>query len=64
MNDIRELNDAELEAISGGMTCQAAKAAYGVHMITGDILQGMGRYTEASYFYGVAQGVIDGGCKK
>ena len=63
MNDIRELNDAELEAVSGGMTCETAKVVFAIHMLTATALEGLGRTSDANFFYGKAAGTIEGGCK-
>ena len=60
MNDIRELNDAELEAVSGGMTCQEAKVVASVHKMTSFALSLMGDDKGSNYFIGVADGLQTG----
>lgn len=60
--EIRELNDAELENVSGGMSCKTALVVAQIYSMTGDILNAAGDYAGAVAFYGRAAGVIEGGC--
>ena len=62
MNDICKLNDTELEAVSGGMTCQAAKVVADIHHLTADALRGLGRPVQAAYYDGMAMGGLSGAC--
>jgi hypothetical protein len=62
MNDMRELNDAELEAVSGGMTCQTAKIVADIHRLTSEALYGLGNPIGGAYYGGLASGVTSGGC--
>jgi hypothetical protein len=61
--EIRELNDAELEAVSGGMTCQTARMVALIHLTTATALYGLGQTAAGDIFLGKAGGVVDGGCK-
>ena len=63
MNDMRELNDAELEAVSGGMTCETAVVVANIHQMTAIALGVLGDGAGANYFGGLADGVMMGGCK-
>ena len=63
MNDIRELNDAELEAVSGGMKCEHARVIASVHKMTNLALLILGDEKGANYFIGASDGVQTGaGC--
>ena len=56
-------DDAELEEVVGGMTCQAALALHSIYEITGDILNTLGS-DRAHFYWGKADGVAQGGCDK
>jgi hypothetical protein len=62
MNDIRELNDAELEAVSGGMSCNAALAVAKVYGTFGDTLSILGDSLGAANMWGKGSGIASGGC--
>ena len=62
MNDIRELNDAELEAVSGGMTCETATVVATIHKMTAIAAGALGLKEKANNFYGYASGVVEGAC--
>lgn len=62
MNDIRKLNDAELEAVSGGMTCETAHMVADIYKLTSTALYGLGQPIMGAYYGGLASGVIAGGC--
>ena len=63
MNNMRELNDAELEAVSGGMTCETAAVVANIHKMTAIALVVLGNGEGANYFGGLADGVMIGGCQ-
>jgi hypothetical protein len=63
-NEIRELHIDELDKISSGMTCESALGVSSVYRLTGDILLLLGNAQGATGFYGLAQGVEQGGCGK
>jgi bacteriocin-like protein len=60
--EIRELNDAELETVSGGMDCNTAKVVADIHRLTATALEGLGRGCYAAFFGGKAAGIEQGGC--
>jgi hypothetical protein len=60
--EIRVLNDAELETVSGGMDCKTAQVVAKIYSMTGDILGAAGDRAGAIAFYGRAVGVLEGGC--
>jgi hypothetical protein len=63
MNDIRELNDAELEAVSGGMKCEDARVIASVYKMTSLALSLLGDEKGANYFIGASDGIQTGaGC--
>ncbi|CAN7398310.1 hypothetical protein LJR220_003553 [Bradyrhizobium sp. LjRoot220] len=62
-HEVRELNDAELEAVSGGMTCETACVVSNIHQMTAIALGVLGNNDGAQYFSGLATGVFNGGCK-
>jgi hypothetical protein len=62
MNDIRELNDAELEAVTGGMSCNTALAMAKVYRSFGDTLGILGDYHGELAFNAMGLGVASGGC--
>lgn len=63
MKDMRELNDAELEAVSGGMTCEAACVVSNIHKMTAIALGVLGDNDGAQRYGGLADGVFIGGCQ-
>jgi hypothetical protein len=42
-NDVSSLNDAELEAVCGGMTCDTARIVAGIHATTAEVLGRVGQ---------------------
>lgn len=62
MNDIRELNDAELEAVSGGMDCKTALIVSDIYATTALALRALGNDMMGNFFAGKAAGVAEGGC--
>jgi hypothetical protein len=67
MNTIenRKLNDAELEVVSGGMTCDTALIVSNIYLTAATALLGLDNPAGASYFAGKAGGVREGaGCPK
>ena len=60
--EIRELNDAELEAVSGGMSCNTALAVSKVYHTFADTLGILGDKAGSDYMHGKGQGVAIGGC--
>jgi hypothetical protein len=61
--DLRELNDVELEGVSGGMTCETARTVARIHNLTAMALGLLGNQQGESYYYGMADGVYAGGCR-
>ena len=57
ISEICELNDAELEVVAGGMTCDAAMGAAEVYATTSKILGIMGDTQRSDIFAGMAMGV-------
>jgi hypothetical protein len=63
MNAVRELNDAELDVVSGGMDCQSAKIVASVYALTGLALHALGDTKGGEWFDAVSIGVrVGGGC--
>ena len=62
-NDVSSLNDAELEAVCGGMTCDTARIVAGIHATTAEVLGRVGQVGLALYFLGLAGGVTNGACR-
>jgi bacteriocin-like protein len=62
MNELRELTIDELEEVSGGMSCSAAKSVALVYESLGDTLAILGNRDGAMYMYGKGAGVTAGGC--
>jgi hypothetical protein len=62
MNDICKLNDTELEAVAGGMTCATAYKVAKIHEVTAKALAGLGDKEGAAYFNGMAEGAKTGAC--
>ena len=62
MNNLRDLNDAELEAVSGGMDCSAAIVVARIYQSTGNVFKGLGDYVGAAEYYNMARGILVGGC--
>ena len=44
------------------MSCTTARAIARAYIATGDVFYAVGNYSTASYWYGRAQGVMDGAC--
>jgi hypothetical protein len=64
MNTIetRKLNDAELEAVTGGMTCAAACVLAITYLACAAGLALAGNQTAANKYIDKAEGVAQGGC--
>jgi hypothetical protein len=60
ISEICKLNEAELEVVAGGMTCDAASGAAEVYATTSKILGIMGDTTGSDIFLGMAIGVRQG----
>lgn len=60
-----ELNDAELEAVAGGMDCDTALVVSNIYLTAATALLGLGDLGTAGYFIGKSAGVKEGaGCPK
>lgn len=57
-----ELNDAELEAVAGGLDCNAAVAIGWIYTITAMALNALGDKVGAAQFLGKSQGILQGAC--
>jgi len=62
ISNIRELNDAELEAVSGGLDCGSAIAVGLIDMCTATALAALGDMTASGRYLGRAEGRVDGAC--
>ncbi|MDO9459401.1 MAG: hypothetical protein Q7N95_04705 [Alphaproteobacteria bacterium] len=62
MNDIHEMNDAELQTVAGGMTCEAAHVVASIHRMTAQALTALGQPAQAAYYGGMAIGTVSGAC--
>ena len=60
--EIRELNDAELEEVSGGMSCNTALAIAKVYRSFSDTFGILGDYQGQLAFGAMGLGVASGGC--
>jgi bacteriocin-like protein len=62
--ETHELNDAELNEVSGGMDCRSAIAVAQVYVSVAGVLGALGDSAGSAYFSGQAKGVLQGGCPK
>jgi hypothetical protein len=61
--EAREVNDAELEAVAGGMTCDAAVVLSRIYGAAANVLMGLGHPAMAAALAGQGIGVLQGaGC--
>jgi len=58
----RELQNRDLEQVTGGMTCQTAKNIAGGFWALSDFYHSVGMYNVSDYYDGKAIGVFIGGC--
>jgi hypothetical protein len=56
--EIRELNTAELDLVSGGMDRKTAIAVSKAYIAAGDVMLAIGYTSQASVFYGKALDVL------
>jgi hypothetical protein len=61
-NDVRELNEAELEGVTGGMDCKTGHAIAETYRLAGAVLGALGNHEGANRMYGTAYGVSVGAC--
>jgi len=47
---------------ASAMDCSSAQMLKSIYQMTGDALFYLGKFTNATYWYGRAAGIIDGGC--
>jgi hypothetical protein len=61
-NEVRELNETELEGVAGGMSCRTAIAIARTYYTAGLALEGLGNTGGANNFYGFGSGVLTASC--
>ncbi len=61
-NEVRELNEAELEGATGGMDCKTGTAIAATYRLAGAILGALGDHEMANRMYGTGYGVKVGAC--
>jgi hypothetical protein len=61
-NEGRELNEADLEGVNGGMDCKTGAAIADTYRLAGGILGALGNHEGAANMYGRAYGVSVGAC--
>jgi bacteriocin-like protein len=61
-NDVRELNDDELNEVSGGLDCKSAVAVGQFYMGLSKVMYALGNDIMGAYYGGKGSGIITGGC--
>jgi hypothetical protein len=62
MTEAFELNNAELNEVSGGMTCAQAAGTARILAGTANVLAALGNNADSNYISGLANGFVAGGC--
>lgn len=62
IRNIREINVADLDVVSGGLDCNSAIAVGLIDMLTSTVLSELGDQIASARYLGRAEGRLDGAC--